>query len=259
MLPTVAIVGTGNVAWHLSLAFHHAGIKVKSIANRDLHKSEKFISEQGIPAVPKNLNDLLEADIIFLCISDKALLKVIETLNISDQKLIVHTSGSHPLSVFKGRNYQEFGVFYPFQTFTKEKRINFREVPIFVEGSSEKTENRLTELAKVLSGKVHRMNSSSRMKLHIAGIFASNFTNLVLWESDKILASIGLERDIIQPLVDETVSKAFSIGPADGQTGPAARGDLEIVEKHEAFLEGTPLAILYKKISDQIMENIKEK
>ncbi len=256
---SVALVGTGNVAWHLSKALNKASIHVSTIVSRDKDRAEKFIKSQNIQADAADYEKTVDSDIVFFCISDKALESSIKKLKTGKGALLVHTSGSHDLSIFQNAISRNVGVFYPFQTFTKEKDVEFKNVPIFLEARNEMYLSRLKSIARTLSNKVQILSSSSRLKLHLAGIFANNFTNLVLWEADKMLQSIDLHKETIEPLVLETVRKAFRIGPANGQTGPAARGDLEIIEKHQEFLHGTSQADLYQVLSNQIIANIGKK
>jgi predicted short-subunit dehydrogenase-like oxidoreductase (DUF2520 family) len=147
------------------------------------------------------------------------------------------------------------GVFYPLQTFTKAKKIDFKEIPIFVESENSQVEKVLVKMGKAISKKVSKVSSEDRKALHIAAVFASNFTNHMLTIAEDILDQHKLEFELLKPLIVETVNKSLSIGPEKSQTGPAKRGDLEILDHHYEFLKSDEhLAEMYKLISQHIVD-----
>ncbi|MFT7150760.1 MAG: putative short-subunit dehydrogenase-like oxidoreductase (DUF2520 family), partial [Nonlabens sp.] len=147
------------------------------------------------------------------------------------------------------------GVFYPLQTFSRGKSINFEEVPIGIEGDDSFTEELLLKLGSEISPKAQRMDSRARKNLHLAAVFACNFTNHMLTISKEIMKNKGLDFELLSPLIEETVSKSLSLGPENSQTGPAKRGDLETLDKHyEALSESEDIAEIYRIVSQNIID-----
>jgi len=165
---------------------------------------------------------------------------------------VVHTAGSVAQNVFK--NYSKnYGVFYPFQTFSKNKEVNFSEIPICIEANNEKFENKLINLAKKLSENVYKMNSEQRKYLHIAGVFANNFTNHMYYIASEILKQKNIDAEIINPLIKETANKLEKLSAYNAQTGPALRNDTESIKKHLNLLSSQPEFMeIYKLISKDI-------
>ena len=150
---------------------------------------------------------------------------------------------------------QNLGVFYPLQTFSKDKPIEFRDVPVFIEGANDTTEKLLRAMGSALTGTVIQLDSYERKALHVSAIFASNFTNHMLLVAQDIMKENSLVYDWLKPLIAEMINKSLSIGPENAQTGPARRGDLEILDKHLEFLQDNPPAAeLYKVVSQSIID-----
>ncbi len=150
------------------------------------------------------------------------------------------------------------GVLYPLQTFSKLKKVDFREIPIFIEISDEKTEHTMMPLAGAISNKVYKIGSEERKALHVAAVFASNFTNHMLAMAQDILEQNSLNFDWLIPLITETINKSLALGPGQAQTGPAKRGDLEVLDEHLEFLRGQKsVAAIYKLVSQHIIDRYK--
>jgi predicted short-subunit dehydrogenase-like oxidoreductase (DUF2520 family) len=165
---------------------------------------------------------------------------------------VAHTSGSVEMNVFQN-HASNFGVFYPLQTFHKEKELEISQVPFCIEGNNEATTNALSELAKSISNNIHLVSSKNRKVLHIAAIFACNFTNHFYSIAETILAEKNLSLDILRPLIKETALQVMDKSPSQLQTGPAIRGDEKIMRQHLNYLAAKPeLAELYKKMSESI-------
>jgi predicted short-subunit dehydrogenase-like oxidoreductase (DUF2520 family) len=146
-------------------------------------------------------------------------------------------------------------VFYPLQTFTKMRSVDFKNVPIFIEASDEQAEKQLTSMAKALTSKFKKITSEERKGLHVAAVFASNFPNHMLRISKILMDKKGLNFDWLKPLVLETINKALANGPEYSQTGPAVRGDLEILDEHLAYLKKEKvIAKIYELISQDIID-----
>lgn len=231
----VAMIGRGRVATHMSKALLKAGNGVVSVNSRTLEE------------LPQ------DADVYTIAVKDSALQDVIRQLtNLlktkNDAPLIVHTAGSMPLSVFEG--YAENGgVFYPMQTFSMEREVDFREIPLFIEGK----DKRIRELAESISEHVYELSSDDRKYLHLAAVFACNFTNHCYTLAAEVLEKKGLPFDVMLPLVDETARKVHELHPHEAQTGPAVRGDENVMNAQAALLDGRNKEI-YELLSKSIQE-----
>ena len=148
------------------------------------------------------------------------------------------------------------GVFYPLQSFTKGKKVDFEEVPFLLESEDEGTLQRLKKVAKSLSPLVHTLRHKEREAVHVAAVFASNFTNHMLRIAEEILHRQGLDREILKPLIIESISKSLQLGAKKAQTGPAIREDYETLEAHHHFLAyNEQLAEIYRLISQDIIDS----
>ena len=231
----IAMIGRGRVATHMSKALLKAGNGVVSVNSRTLEE------------LPQ------DADVYIIAVKDSALQDVIRQLtNLlktkNDAPLIVHTAGSMPLSVFEG--YAENGgVFYPMQTFSMEREVDFREIPLFIEGK----DKRIRELAESISEHVYELSSDDRKYLHLAAVFACNFTNHCYTLAAEVLEKKGLPFDVMLPLVDETARKVHELHPHEAQTGPAVRGDENVMNAQAALLDGRNKEI-YELLSKSIQE-----
>lgn len=241
-LDKISIIGTGNVGTHLYNAFTSLApaLDVKLVNPRTLEGLTK------------------DNDVILIAVKDDAIPEVASRVA-GHGAIIAHTSGSVPMEILKN-SARHYGVFYPLQTFTKNKELNYKEIPFFIEGSSRETSAELSELAGWISPHVYEADSPKRKRLHIAAVFACNFSNHLVSIADDILHENGMDYTVLLPLLNETVGKLQSLSPAKAQTGPAVRHDHTVMEAHEKMLERQPdkLAI-YRLLSDSIMnKNTKE-
>lgn len=232
---TVAIIGSGNVASHL----------VKALAGKI----------DVVQVNPHTLENLPETtDIALISVKDSAIESVAQALH-HRAKVIAHTSGSVPLSSLEG-NAPMTGVFYPLQTFTKDVDLNYGEIPFFIEGNTPETESLLSDLASLISPEIHHANSEDRKRLHLASVFACNFTNCLIGASQEILSESGIDFRVMLPLLRQTLDKLNTLSPSQAQTGPAVRKDYPVMEAHMSMLEKNPmLQTIYKDISSQIIKN----
>ena len=231
----IAIIGRGNVASHLFTA-----IKEKT---------------EVVMVNPHTLEDLPEkAEIILLCVSDKAISEVFNKLSVSGS-IIAHTSGSMPMDILKG-NSPNFGVIYPLQTFTKGLKMTYDNIPVFIEGSNPDTVEKLKHVASLISEDIREADSNERKKLHLASVFACNFTNALAGISEEILKDSGIDFSAILPLMDQTVKKLKTLSPKEAQTGPARRGDKDVMKVHLKMLEQNPdIQKIYSLLSAQISKS----
>lgn len=245
----VVILGTGNVAWHVSFALFKAGIEIIQVFGRNKTAASE-IAYRILAEPISNLFDIDEnADLYLLCISDKNIGEVAK--NIPDVNgIVAHTSGTVPLDVL--HRFHESGVFYPLQTFTKGGEISFEKVPLLCEGSSGPAESALMSLGFEMSQNVYSINSDQRQKLHVAAVIANNFTNHLFAQAFKLCAENKIPFEVLHPLILETARKATLGNPADYQTGPAHRKDDETIQKHLQLLENSNLRELYALITKSI-------
>ena len=231
----LVIIGKGNVGSNLLAAFKRKGIEPAFI---DSHTLE-------------NLPDM--ADVYIYTICDSALEEVISKVHVHARALHVHTSGSMPLSVF-GEDKGHAGILYPFQSFSKANIIeDFSSIPVFIEGKSIDDVAAIYSLALNLTPYVYEANQHDRERLHIAGVFANNFTNLMYKEAAKMLEGTQIPFTALLPLIDETAKKVHTMSPNDAQTGPASRGDKNVMEKQEGLIQDETLKNIYHMLSERIL------
>jgi len=250
----ITIIGSGNLAWHLAPELENAGHRILEVYSRtpknarDLQK--RLYNAEIHPSLDFSES---EAEIFILCVSDDAIEEVAQKIALPGRSIILHTSGSQSISKLSYTAISDIGVFYPLQTFTKGKRISFEDVPIFLEAENNHTMKTLKNLGRSISKKVVEVSSKDRMAIHVAAVFACNFTNHMFHIANRILHVQGFDFDILRPLIAETVNKSLDIGPENAQTGPAARGDLEVLDKHMDFLKGSEYLEMYRMITEKIL------
>jgi predicted short-subunit dehydrogenase-like oxidoreductase (DUF2520 family) len=252
----VTFIGAGNLAWHLAPALDNTDFAVKEIYSRNLKHASALVEKLYEAQVKPSLDFSQSSSTIFIItVADDAIPEIAQEINLPENAILCHTSGSQPISVLGYADTPNIGVFYPLQTFTKNKKVELNETPILIEAEDKQTEKVLLEMAKTISKKVLRVSSDDRKAIHVAAVFASNFTNYMLTIAKEILTQHKLNFDLLKPLIAETLNKSLSIGPENAQTGPAKRGDLEILDKHMEFLEEEEeRAEIYRIISQQIID-----
>jgi predicted short-subunit dehydrogenase-like oxidoreductase (DUF2520 family) len=229
---TVVLLGAGNVASHLYNALRNVeDVTVIQRYNRNINSLRSFQNETTIT---NNLNDLKEADIYIIAVTDDAIESVSKQLPFSN-RFIVHTSGAIGLHTLCKKNRR--GVFYPLQTFTKDLDIDFTEVPICIETERKGDLPVLKNLAEALNCKCYKVNSQQRSSLHLAAVFVNNFTNQLYRVGHEITESKSVDFNILKPLIKETANKIETLSPYMAQTGPAKRNDKRTIKKHLKMLE----------------------
>lgn len=248
----IVLLGSGNVATHLGVALVEAGHRVKQVYSRTGEHAQVLAATLGA-AVTTNLATIdVQADVYVIAVNDDALAEVAAQLPSTLSGAVVHTAGSVDMDVLAG-HAADYGVLYPLQTFSKAKAVDFSTVPLAVEASGETVLLRLEALANGLSKRVFRCDSKQRLSLHVAAVFACNFTNHFYAIAADILGEYGLDFDLIRPLILETAQKVMEHQPKDVQTGPAVRNDVHTMAKHLELLEANPpLAQLYRLVSKRI-------
>jgi predicted short-subunit dehydrogenase-like oxidoreductase (DUF2520 family) len=252
----ISIIGSGNLAWHLAPALDNVGFVVKEVFSRNPQHAEQLTSRLYQAEVKATLDfSTSDSSLFIIAASDDVIKSIAQEIILPDEAILVHTSGSQPLSELEFSATSNVGVFYPLQTFSKQKKVDFKNIPIFIESNNEETEEALMLIAKAISNQVRKIGSEERQALHVAAVFASNFTNHMLAISKGIMQQNGLDYEWLKPLILETIQKSLSLDPESAQTGPAKRGDLEILDKHLEFLkENEAVAEIYKIVSQHIVD-----
>ncbi|MCX7550333.1 Rossmann-like and DUF2520 domain-containing protein [Xanthomarina sp. F2636L] len=244
---SVSIIGAGNVATHLFNVFTKTKtVSVKQWYSRDLSKISSF--KNKVSVIDK-LSELTEADIYIIAVSDDAIQNISEALPFK-QRLVVHTSGSVSLYDLDKKNRR--GVFYPLQTFSKEAKVDFKNVPICIETIGKKDYPLLKSLAEAIGSAYYKVNSEQRKSLHLAAVFVNNFTNQLYRVAHEITESEGVEFDILKPLILETAKKIQNLSPYLAQTGPAKRNDKKTIKKHLKQLENQEHKAIYTLLTNAI-------
>ena len=229
------LIGRGRLATNLEHALLSAGHEVASVNSHTL---------ESLP---------LEADVFIVAVKDAALADVIrEATKGRENQLFVHTAGSMPMVMFKGLT-AHYGVFYPMQTFSKERLVDFNDISVFLETNDDASMERLKMLAATLTTHIYELDSEGRKQLHLAAVFACNFVNHCYALSAEVLAAKGLPFSVMLPLVDETAQKVHELAPKDAQTGPAVRGDQNVMQMQANMLAGnSAVKQIYEALSSDI-------
>jgi predicted short-subunit dehydrogenase-like oxidoreductase (DUF2520 family) len=252
----VSFIGSGNLAWHLAPALDNMGYVVREVYSQNPNHAEE-LTERLYQAEVKATLDFSTSDskVFIIAVTDDAINDIAREIILPEDAILVHTSGSQPITELQYAATQNLGVFYPLQTFSKSKKVDFKEVPIFIESYTDETEKILMQLARSISKEVRKIGSEERKALHVAAVFASNFSNHMLTIAKEIMQQNNLSYDWLKPLITETINKSMYIGPENAQTGPAKRADLNILDSHLDFLKEQPsIAEIYKVISQHIID-----
>ena len=249
----ICFIGAGNLATQLSKSFKINGFNISQIYNRT-NSSAKLLANKVGAKYTSKINEIdTTSDLFFVALKDSVVNEVLTQIDFKN-KLVVHCSGSLPLSVLE-KYSDNIGVFYPLQTFSVNRNIEFNTIPIFIESNSTKNVNTLLEVAGKLSKSVYVLNSEKRKKLHVSAVFACNFVNHLYSISAEILKAENISFDVLRPLILETAQKVQELHPEKAQTGPAVRLDENIISSHLTELEDlNNYHKLYNSISKSIFE-----
>ncbi|RVU02659.1 DUF2520 domain-containing protein [Mucilaginibacter limnophilus] len=249
----ITLIGSGNVATHLGAAFKNAGHKIVQVYSPTMQNAALLAYHLGAEPIDDLANIDPDTGLFVIAVKDDAISGIAKQLSVY-QKLIVHTSGATSISALEIFTTQS-GVFYPLQTFSKTRELDFRQVPLCIEGASEEITNTLLTLAQTVSNNVYKVSSDQRKTLHLAAVFACNFPNYLYHISQQLLEQHDLQFDIIRPLIDETAQKVQQYLPADVQTGPAVRNDEKTMEAHLQLLnDNAEFQVIYKLLSQGIIK-----
>ena len=229
----IIIIGKGNVATNLHYAFTKKGVACQMVSSRE-----------GLDEVP-------QANVYIYAVKDEALAEVVAQVKDKEKALHLHTSGTMPITVF-GEDKPHAGIFYPFQTFSKARVIeDFSTVPVFFEARGIDDISAVYSLALTITSHVYEASQHDRERLHVAGVYACNFTNLMYTMAAELLKNTHIPFSALLPLIDETAAKIHALAPADAQTGPARRNDENVMHHHLALLNDEQ-RIVYSMLSEAI-------
>jgi len=249
----ITLIGSGNVAQHLIKAFTKSElVEIVQVFSR---KKEKLSSLIEFEKIVSNYEDLKESDLYIIAVTDNAITEVSQQLPFNNQ-LVVHTSGTASIETLDDKNRK--GVFYPLQTFSKNKEIDFSVIPICLEADNTFDFRVLETVAKSISKAVFPINSEQRKALHVAAVFVNNFTNHLYQIGQEICEENQVSFDILKPLIQETAEKIKTLEPVDAQTGPAKRNDSNTIEAHLEYLTNENQKNIYKILTQSIQHNGKK-
>ena len=252
----ISFVGSGNVAWHLAPALENCGYAVSEVFSPNPKNAESLVRRLYNGRRKKNLDFSNSAsDIFILSISDDAIEGISKEIVLPENAVLLHTSGAVSMEILSFSAASQLGVFYPIQTFSKGQKIDFRNIPILIESTNKSTRKLLKNMAKGLSNNVVYASSEDRKLIHVAAVFASNFTNHMLTRSKDILGTKGYDFEILKPLVAEMINKSLTKGPENAQTGPAKRHDFRTIESHQEVFDDDSLKEIYRLISQDIIDH----
>lgn len=233
----IVIVGQGNVAVNLQLAFRRQGIQPEMVSSRTL---------EGLRE---------DADLYIYAVADHALREVIERVHADERALHVHTSGTMPIEVF-GADKPHAGIFYAFQSFSKEKPLeDFSNVPVFIEAHNGDDLTAIYSIAQCITHHVYEASQHDRERLHVAGVLVNNFPNILYSMAADLLRGTTIPFSALLPLIDETAQKVHILSPREAQTGPAKRGDEAVMAHHLSLLQSETDKEIYRLLSDKIRNN----
>lgn len=242
----IVLIGSGNVAFHLAKAFSKAQIPVSQIFGRNTTELQK-ISEKF--SIPFSTETLVDADLYIISVSDSSIAEVSSLIK-NKNVLVAHTSGSVSREALSG-NYRK-SVFYPLQTFSKSKNLDYSKIPFFIDAENVNDEEILKNLASKISKNVMLANDEKRKYIHLTAVFACNFVNHLYTRAKEISDSQGIPFDYFLPLIDETTQKIHELEPKLAQTGPAIRNDEKVLKLHESLLTDEEKLKIYKTLNESI-------
>ncbi len=252
----IILIGAGNLATRLAVALHAKGLTPACLYSRTEQSARLLSKRIGYAPYTTRLEELpTDGDLYIFAVKDSVLPDLLAQIPRCGG-LWVHTAGSIAIEIFADYTHR-YGVFYPMQTFSKEREINFDQIPIFIEANHNNDTTMLQQLAEQLSQRVYRANSEQRKYLHLAAVFACNFSNHLYTLCNRILSEHNIPFEVMLPLIEETAAKINDMPPAEAQTGPAIRYDLNVIERHKAMLDDETMRAIYDLMSRSIHQSAK--
>jgi len=248
----ISLIGSGNVAYHLAKIFTEKGVNLVEIRSRNIDSGAAIAAEFKI--VFSNLIYEINpaVDVVILAVSDDAIVEIASKIT-KTNAIVCHTSGMQSTEVLQQVS-PNFGSFYPLQTFTKNRAVDFQNLPVLIDGSTEKVKQTLFDLGKMISQNVSFLPNEKRMLIHPAAVMVNNFSNHLFTLAEKYCQDNQLDFDLLKPLLKETVEKALQASPLTIQTGPAKRRDTKTIEKHLSLIEDEKLKELYLLFTESIQK-----
>lgn len=251
----IVVIGSGNLAEALAQALARAEVGLVQIWARNAERAAHLGALCGVPYASR-AEALAEADLYLVAVSDRAVGEVTASLPIPAEALVAHTAGSVPIEVLPTPRR---GAFYPFQSFTAGRQVDFRPIPIFIEASEPQDLALLRKVAERLSDRVEEADGEQRRRIHLSGVFACNLVNALYGVGEEVVRQAGFSFEILKPLILETAQKAIaSHHPSEVQTGPAVRGDQAVQEQHLRMIQSDTIRQIYALLSHRIWETSKK-
>lgn len=247
---TVDILGAGNVGWHVASRLRENGCSIRYVSSEHMETAANLAVKVGALAI--TFDEFLEpkdSTPVILAVKDDAIAGLSVKLK---HRFLIHTSGSVQITELAS---EKKGVLYPLQTFSKDRMVDWKKIPICIEASDEESFEVVENVASMLSYTVYKIDSEQRRHLHLAAVVVNNFVNFLLSEASDYLEAKALNFELLMPLIEETALKAGELSPGAAQTGPARRNDQKTISRHLEMLNQHPeLNALYAQISDQIIQ-----
>ncbi len=254
MINSVVVLGSGKVSYHLVRALLRSGINIKQIFSRNNNTGSQLAGLANCGFVNEVSDILPDADAYIFSMNDDADKVVSQKLKTRKNKIFIHTAGSLGMNIFESKT-ENYGVFYPFQTFSQSTDLDFSKVPLCIEASNPETLENLKILSEKLSCKYYEITEDKRKILHLTGVFACNFMNHCVYLGEEILKGADISEEIIKPLLEQSFYKILSQGAFSSQTGPALRNDKISMEKHLEYLQDNKnLSDIYSLLSESIFK-----
>ena len=250
---SIVFIGAGNLATNLAKELYYKGFRIAQIYSRTVEAAQVLAQTVEAEYTTDLSTVINNARLYIVSLKDTAFVELLPEIILGKEKgLWVHTAGSIPMNVWEGQ-IERYGVFYPMQTFSKQRKVDFSDIPIFVESNSAEDTRFLKDIAAVLSERVYEATSEQRKSLHLAAVFTCNFTNHMYTLAADLLEKYELPFEVMLPLIDETARKVHELNTHLAQTGPAIRYDKNVINNHLQMLVDEPqIQELYRLISESI-------
>ena len=248
----LVIIGSGNLATHLTLALHTSGMNIMQVYSPTASHASQLADRVGAEPVSSLSLISRDADAYIISIKDDAISSVLSALSpFPPASVVIHTAGSVPIDILMPHT-PHAAVLYPMQTFTKGREVDFSIIPCFVESSDALSAHVVHALASSVSTRVVTLSSERRRRLHLAAVFACNLTNHCYRLAERVMSSAGLDFSLLQPLIDETARKVTSLSPRDAQTGPMVRNDHTVMDRQMALIDDNLTREIYRLMAESI-------
>lgn len=252
----IVMIGAGNVAQQLAKSLWQKGHRIVQVYNRTQRKGEHLAQQIDSTAVSRYKALYRSADLYIIAVKDDAIQAVSDQLSsvLQSSQMVVHVSGATPSTVL-AKHFERYGIFYPLQTFSSGDPMDFNQIPLCIYASKAEDEVNLLSLAEQLSEFVYRLDDTQRTNLHVAAVFANNFTTHLFHIAQQILEKEDIPFQILMPIIQKTVSKLTSLSAKDALTGPARRKDFQTIQKHQSVLDTYPaFRAIYDELTDSILQ-----